>query len=273
MTVVRLLGPPRASGVPAVRGRKPWALLALLLCSTGPVPRCRAVELLFPDTDDPAAALRWTLSRARRATGGAVRIGGDPLRAEPADGVAVDVLDVLAGRPPDRWPVVEATLPLLEGAEPDVPEYAAWLHGRRLELARSGLRMQQARRDLPCAPAGLGAVRELVRVAEEVLADALTLADALDDARRVPLTTRGVAAARARLGDPGGAAETLRRACATLVADTDVCCPIELHPRDARCAVIADHAPGTTAGSHPPAARYGSSTSSASPAGRNPARR
>jgi DNA-binding SARP family transcriptional activator len=143
VTVVRLLGPPRAGGVDPVRGRKPWALLALVLCSSGPVPRCRAVGLLFPDAGDPGAALRWTLSRARRATGGAVRLGGDPLRVEPVAGTVVDVFDVLAGRRPRFWPLGEATLPLLEGREPDVPEFAAWLHGRRRDLARSGRLLQQ----------------------------------------------------------------------------------------------------------------------------------
>ncbi|MGH3589084.1 MAG: hypothetical protein ACRDQ0_22480, partial [Pseudonocardia sp.] len=111
-TVVRLLGPPHAQrrgGVlPRPRGRKPWALLALVLASTGPVPRCRAQDLLFPDAEDPQAALRWALSQARRATGGAVQIGGDPLRHQLVGDTCVDVLDVLAGRAPDRWPAAEA---------------------------------------------------------------------------------------------------------------------------------------------------------------------
>ncbi|MBP2366642.1 tetratricopeptide repeat protein [Pseudonocardia parietis] len=216
MTVVRLLGPPRTTGVPPVRGRKPWALLALLLCATGPVPRCRAVELLFPGSDDPAAALRWTLSRARRATGGAIRITGDPLRAGPADGVTVDVLDVLAGRRPDRWPVTEATLPLLEGCEPDVPEFTAWLHGRRLDLARAGLRLQRSRRNVASSPAGRTAVRELVRVGEHVL-------DA--GAARDGTAVLAGAARRARaLGDDGVLAEALAhygRGIVHAVASTD----------------------------------------------------
>ncbi|MFP5071495.1 hypothetical protein ACLFMI_17765 [Pseudonocardia nantongensis] len=169
MTVVRLLGPPGVTGAPVTRGRKPWALLALLLCSTGPVPRTRVVELLFPDADDPGAALRWTLSRARRATGGAVVLGGDPLRAVPAEGVTVDVLDVLAGRDPGGWPLAEATLPLLEGCEPDVPGFVAWLHGRRRDLASAGARLQRSRRARPCSPAGRGAVRELILVGERVM--------------------------------------------------------------------------------------------------------
>lgn len=71
--VVRLLGPPRVETrgprPPVPRGRTPWALLALLLTTTGPVPRGRVQELLFPDAEAPQAALRWTLSQVRRAVG------------------------------------------------------------------------------------------------------------------------------------------------------------------------------------------------------------
>ena len=194
-TIVRLLGPPRVDGptLPVPRGRKPWALLALLLTSTGPVPRGRVLDLLFPGAEDPQAALRWTLSQARRAVGGALTIGGDPLTCELAAGTRVDVLDVLAGRAPDGWPAAEATLPLLEGAEPDVPEFAAWLHGRRHTLALAGARLQRARRRRAGSPASRVAVRELVRVGEQVmdagaardgtaiLAGAVTRARALGD--------------------------------------------------------------------------------------------
>ncbi|GEC19426.1 hypothetical protein PHY01_17090 [Pseudonocardia hydrocarbonoxydans] len=171
MTVVRLLGPPHlvGSAPPPGRGRKPWALLALLLCSTGPVPRSRVIDLLFPDAADPQAALRWTLSQARRAVGDAVRIGGDPLGREVADGVHVDVLDVLAGRAPVGWPLGEATLPLLEGAEPDVAEFGVWLHGRRRDLAVAGARLQRTHRARRFSPAGRGAVRDLVRIGEQVM--------------------------------------------------------------------------------------------------------
>lgn len=171
MTVVRLLGPPHVVGAaaPPGRGRKPWALLALLLCSTGPVPRSRAIDLLFPDAADPQAALRWTLSQARRALGDAVRVGGDPLTCTVADGVHVDVLDVLAGRSPSAWAAAEATLPLLEGAEPDVAEFAVWLHGRRRDLALAGARLQRTHRGRTFSPAGRGAVRDLVRIGEQVM--------------------------------------------------------------------------------------------------------
>ncbi|MEU7817984.1 hypothetical protein [Pseudonocardia sp. NPDC049154] len=171
--VVRLLGPPRVETrgprPPVPRGRKPWALLALLLTTTGPVPRGRVQELLFPDAEDPQAALRWTLSQVRRAVGDAVRLEGDPLTCEIAEGVRVDVVDVLAGRAPAGWPLAEATLPLLECAEPDVPEFAAWLHGRRHDLARAGTRLQRRHRPRGSSPASRSAVRELVRVGEQVM--------------------------------------------------------------------------------------------------------
>jgi DNA-binding SARP family transcriptional activator len=137
-TIVRLLGPPHVVrhgvALPRPRGRKPWALLALVLASSGRVPRCRAQDLLFSDAEDPQAALRWTLSQARRATGGAVEIGGDPLRCRLVGDTCVDVVDVLAGRAPTRWPATEAGLPLIEGAEPDAAEFGTWLLGRRQAL-------------------------------------------------------------------------------------------------------------------------------------------
>jgi DNA-binding SARP family transcriptional activator len=57
---IRLLGRPRAEldGRPVAgpRGRKAWALLAVLavlLLADGPVSRRSLVSLLFPDADDP----------------------------------------------------------------------------------------------------------------------------------------------------------------------------------------------------------------------------
>ncbi|SDG68485.1 hypothetical protein [Pseudonocardia oroxyli] len=215
-TVVRLLGPPRVLGadLPGPRGRKPWALLALLLTSTGPVPRSRVLELLFPDAEDPQAALRWTLSQARRAVGAALTLGGDPLTCEVAADVRVDVRDVLAGRAPAGWPLGEATLPLLEGAEPDVPEFAAWLHGRRQTLAVAGARLQRAHRR--GTPASRVAVRELVRVGEQVM-DAGAARDGTAILRGAVERARG-------LGDDVVLAEALAhygRAYVHAVASTD----------------------------------------------------
>ena len=171
--VVRLLGPPCAERagerLPAPRGRKPWALLALVLTSSGPVPRPRAQDLLFADAADPRAALRWSLSQARRAVGDLLRIGGDPLVAEPAEGTCVDVLDVLAGRTPTGWPLAQAVLPLLEGVEPDAPGFGAWLVGRRYALREAGVALHARQR--ATAPAGRGAVRDLVRLGGRMMDD------------------------------------------------------------------------------------------------------
>ncbi len=69
-----LLGPPLLirDGVvyPAPRGRKVWALLAYLALSDRPPTRQQLIDLLFPDADDPAGALRWNLSELRRLLGG-----------------------------------------------------------------------------------------------------------------------------------------------------------------------------------------------------------
>ncbi len=171
--VVRLLGPPHVlragCPLPTPRGRKPWALLAVVLSSSGPVPRSRLQDLLFPDAADPQAALRWTLSQLRRALGEALWIGGDPVRWQLAGGTAVDVLDVLAGRTDPAWPLVEATLPLLEGAEPDVPEFGTWLVGRRRALQLAGRGVQRARAVGRCAPAGRSAVGDVVDLGRRML--------------------------------------------------------------------------------------------------------
>ena len=98
---IHLLGPPGilADGrqLPGPRGAKSWALLAYLVLAERPVPRSRLADLLFDEADDPAGALRWTLSQLRRALGPAASLSGDPVRWEPADGTVVDVDVVTAG--------------------------------------------------------------------------------------------------------------------------------------------------------------------------------
>ena len=49
----------------APKGRKAWALLAYLALSDRPPTRQQLVDLLFPDAEDPAGALRWNLSELR----------------------------------------------------------------------------------------------------------------------------------------------------------------------------------------------------------------
>ena len=73
-TEVQLLGPPLVTrdGVvyAAPRGRKVWALLAYLALSEQAPTRQLLIDLLFPEAEDPADALRWNLSELRRLLGG-----------------------------------------------------------------------------------------------------------------------------------------------------------------------------------------------------------
>lgn len=59
---IRLLGRPRADvdgrPVPGPRGRKTWALLAVLLLADQPSSRRSLANLLFPEAGDPLGALR-----------------------------------------------------------------------------------------------------------------------------------------------------------------------------------------------------------------------
>jgi len=72
--VAHLLGPPlmvRDGVVYAPpKGKKVWALLAYLALSARQPTRQQLIELLFPDAEDPAGALRWNLSELRRLLGG-----------------------------------------------------------------------------------------------------------------------------------------------------------------------------------------------------------
>jgi DNA-binding SARP family transcriptional activator len=69
---IELLGQPRirrdghAVDLP---GHRPLALLAYLLVTQKPHRREQLIDLLFDGPDDPRAALRWTLSKLRKAIG------------------------------------------------------------------------------------------------------------------------------------------------------------------------------------------------------------
>ena len=99
---IRLLGRPRAEAdgreLPGPRGRKAWALLAVLLLADSPPSRRSLAGPLFPDAGDPLAALRWTLSQLRRALRGHAAIGGDPVVVRLGPGCRVDVTRLLDGR-------------------------------------------------------------------------------------------------------------------------------------------------------------------------------
>lgn len=115
---IRLLGRPCAAGdgqaVRGPRGRKAWAVLAVLLLAERPMSRRSLANLLFPDADDPLGALRWTLSELRRGLGGEVSAGGDPVRVTVDPRCRIDLAELLNGQDDvDLGPPEE----LLDGAD------------------------------------------------------------------------------------------------------------------------------------------------------------
>ena len=75
MLRIQLLGPPRISrnGHPVdMPGYRPLALLVYLLITGQAHSRDHLVDLLFEGPNDPKAALRWTLTKVRKAIGKAI---------------------------------------------------------------------------------------------------------------------------------------------------------------------------------------------------------
>src|SRR5438034_8896355 len=82
----------------APKGRKAWALLAYLALSDRAPTRQQLIDLLFPDAEDPAGALRWNLSELRRLLGGPDTVGsGNAVRLRLPPGSVVDVHVLMAG--------------------------------------------------------------------------------------------------------------------------------------------------------------------------------
>jgi hypothetical protein len=82
----------------APKGRKAWALLAYLALSDRLPTRQQLVDLLFPDADDPAGALRWNLSELRRLLGGPDTIGsGNVVQLRLPEGSLIEVQVLMAG--------------------------------------------------------------------------------------------------------------------------------------------------------------------------------
>jgi len=139
--VIRLIGRPEISHdgrARALGGHKPWALLAYLLLASRPPTRRELAERLWPEADDPLAALRWALLQARRAIAPDGRIAEHAGRLEvelPADAL-VDARAVLsrALEPPDAASL--GTGELLEGfAFDDAPDFDEWLVLERQRVA------------------------------------------------------------------------------------------------------------------------------------------
>ena len=138
--LVHLLGPPllvRDDVVYATpRGRKVWALLAYLALSGGPPSRQQLVDLLFPDAEDPAGALRWNLSQLRRLLGGPDTVGsGNVVQLRLPEGSVVDVHVLLGGSSGEAVELPGLGRELLEGMDVDgSPGFTAWLLGERRRL-------------------------------------------------------------------------------------------------------------------------------------------
>ncbi|HEX6247066.1 MAG TPA: BTAD domain-containing putative transcriptional regulator [Nocardioidaceae bacterium] len=139
-TRVNLLGAPgiTADGFAPTRprGSKCWAALAYVVLSDRPVPRARLVDLLFDEAEDPAGALRWTLSQLRRGLGPAGDVSGDPLRWVPDEGTVVDVDVLVRGTWQEALALPGFGGELLEGVAMRVgPAFELWLAGERRRLS------------------------------------------------------------------------------------------------------------------------------------------
>jgi DNA-binding SARP family transcriptional activator len=137
---VRLLGPPLLTrdGVvyAAARGRKVWALLAYLVLAEQPPSRQHLIELLFPDAEDPAGALRWNLSELRRLLGGPDSVGsGNTVQLRLPSDSTIDVVVVQEGSSRAAVALPQLGRELLEGINVDAsPGFVAWLLGERRRL-------------------------------------------------------------------------------------------------------------------------------------------
>jgi DNA-binding SARP family transcriptional activator len=142
--VAQLLGPPLLTrdGVvyAAPRGRKVWALFAYLALAHRAPTRRQLIDLLFPDAEDPASALRWNLSELRRLLGGPDTIGsGNVVRLRLPEGSVIDVGVLQEGTSGAAVELPGLGRELLEGVEIEAsPGFAAWLLGERRRLQALG---------------------------------------------------------------------------------------------------------------------------------------
>jgi DNA-binding SARP family transcriptional activator len=168
--VIRLLGRPsiEVDGGPgrAVRGRKTWAVLALVALSELPPTRARVVDLLFADAADPLAALRWALAELRRALGDPSIIGGDPITMDLADrSVEMDLLEWTTGRSAERdYPSAGE---LLAGLRfPGCEAFETWL---LIERRRLSALVESRLREDGLAALGAGRPEQATRIATRLV--------------------------------------------------------------------------------------------------------
>ena len=139
-----LLGPPlmvRDGVVYAPpKGKKVWALFGYLVLSERQPTRSQLIELLFPDAEDPAGALRWNLSELRRLLGGPDTVGsGNVVQLRLPEGSVIDVDVLMAGTSLEAVELPGLGRELLEGVDVDASAgFTAWLLGQRRRLQALG---------------------------------------------------------------------------------------------------------------------------------------
>ncbi|MFC5179459.1 AfsR/SARP family transcriptional regulator [Nocardioides taihuensis] len=141
--VVQLLGQPAITrdGDEAYqpRSRKTWCVLAYLLLCQRPPTRAQLSSLLFSGADDPARALRWSLTEIRRALGPGATVDGDPVVLRLPDHAVVDASLLTRGAWLEAVDLPGLGLDLLEGTSVrDAPGYDAWLLAQQSHLRAAG---------------------------------------------------------------------------------------------------------------------------------------
>jgi DNA-binding SARP family transcriptional activator len=200
---IHLLGRPCVEPAPAdgraVRGNKPWAILAYLALERRRVSRRELINLLFDEASDPDAALRWNLAQARRILGDATSLTG-PEPALPDEGLTFDVDTVIAGRWSDAVELPGFGREVLDEMRFDTsPRFELWLVGARRRLSAA---TEALLREAATASLAAGAVEPAARYALRLVAIA-----PLDDAHQ-EILIRTYAAA----GDREGARRQLEQA-------------------------------------------------------------
>lgn len=169
---IHLLGKPRAeregAPLPALRGRKGWALLAYLIRSERPVSRAQLASLLFADADDPLGALRWNLAQLRRLLGGEDTLRGELLALELPAGTFVDIRVLTTGTWIETADVPGIGRDLLEGMDfPTSPAFEAWLLNERRHLKATS---EAVLREAALARLGAGDAENAIDVAARLVA-------------------------------------------------------------------------------------------------------
>ena len=154
-----------------------------------PAARQRLAELLFPDVDDPLAAVRWALASVRRLLDGDVAVG-DPVELRLAAGTVLDLDIVSRGRWAEAAACPSLGGDLLEGMSFDsLPGFDLWLTSERRRLRRKAAAVLRE--------AALASLSRDPECAVEY-AERLVTADPFDEKHHVVLV-RAMVAARGRM--------------------------------------------------------------------------